>query len=94
MENHNILNRIEDRLAENKSSVKTYASYSTAHTVAENESNNFEKWNGTDVGMEYVVVMLPKTHRWTVIFNMSKWIQRANTGTYVGWFAQRGFFSI
>ena len=90
----NIIERIEDRLAENKSGTKTYKTYATAQATAEKLSNEFETWNGTAVGVEYTVVMLPKTQRWTVVFNLSKWIQRANVGTYLGWFAQRGFFSV
>lgn len=94
MNNTNLIASIEDRLEENKSSVKTYQTYATAWATAEKLANQFETNNGTDVGMQFMVVMLPKTQRWTVVFNMSRWLSMANTGTYLGWFSQRGFFTI
>ncbi len=90
----NIIDRIEERLAENKSSVKTYAAYKSAMAKAEELSQKFEQWNGTNVGMDYLVVKLPLTERWTVVFNLSAWSAKSKTGTYLGWFAQKGFFSI
>ena len=90
----NITDRIESRLTENKSSVKTYKSYATAAATAEKLSKHFDLANGTDVGVPYIVTMLPTTQRWTVVFDLTSWIARSNQGCYLGWFAMRGFFSV
>ena len=90
----NLVAKIEARLTENKASVKTYTAYDSAVTVDEQQSSGFNEFNGTDVDVEYIVVFLPTTQRWSVVFNLSKWSMRANTGTYIGWFAQKGFCSI
>jgi hypothetical protein len=94
MNHTNLIDSIEERLAENKSGVKTYKTYATAYSTAEELATKFETANDTDVGMQFMVVMLPKTQRWTVVFNLSRWIQMSNRGTYLGWFATKGFFSI
>jgi hypothetical protein len=90
----NIIERIEERLTENKAGVKTYGAYKTAMAKAEELAAKFEQWNNTNVGMDYMVVQLPSNNRWTVVFNLSAWSAKSRTGTYLGWFAQKGFFSI
>ena len=89
-----IIETIEARLTENKSDTKTYKTYERANATAAKLADQFEAYNGVKVGVEYTVVMLPNVGRWTVVFNLTKWLNRANTGTYLGWFAQKGFFSI
>lgn len=90
----NIVKDIEERLSENKSSIKTYASHQFAEAAGENLG---EQWNiiqRTDVAVEYIPVYLPRLKRWTVVFNLTKHLNATNAGGYIGWFAQKGFFSI
>ena len=90
----NITQKIEARLAENKNGVKTFASHQFAEARGEKLSAEFNQYNGTDTNFDHIVVFLPHVKRWTVIFNLTQWSARSNTGTYLGWFAQKGFFSI
>lgn len=90
----NLVTEIEARLAENKSSVKTYASFGAAHKVGEKLGSEFNAVNGTDVPVMFIPVFLPETKRWSVVFNLTSWSTKSGTGTYLGWFAQKGFFSI
>ncbi len=90
----NITDRIEARLVENKASVKTYKTYAVAYATAEKLAKDFDTANGTDVGVPYIVTMLPTTQRWTVVFDLSNWIARSGRGCYLGWFAVRGFFCV
>lgn len=90
----NITQAIIDRLTENKSSIKTYADYDRAIKTGEELGAQFETWNGTDVGMDFIVVYIPTVKRYTVVFNMTNWSARSKTGTYLGYFANKGFFSI
>ncbi len=90
----NIVHKIEERLQENKSGVKTYATYEAAVGVADRLMREFDQYNGTNLGTDYVVTFLPITKRWTVVFNLSGWAARSKTGTYLGWYASKGFFSI
>ena len=41
--------------------------------------------------MTYTVIGLPNG-RFTTIFHLSRWVS-SNTGTYMGYFAQQGFYS-
>jgi hypothetical protein len=90
----NILDRIEARFAETKTACKLYATPASATKVAEREVAQLNEAHGTDIGCEYILVFVPSQQKFTVVFNFSRWLQRYNTGTYLGWFAQRGFFSI
>lgn len=94
MNHTNLIDSIEERLTENKSGVKTYKTYATAYSTAESLANQFETAHGTDTGMQFMVVMLPRTQRWTVVFNLTRWIRMSQQGIYLGWFANKGFFSI
>lgn len=94
MFNDNITQMIEYRLQENQSSVKTYLRYQKAQEMAQQLVKDFEAYNNTDVGVRYILTFLPNRQRWTVIFDLSNWSARSKQGTYLGWFAQKGFFSI
>lgn len=90
----NIIAKIEARLEENKKAAKTYAAYDKAALMGAKLSEEFNAYNGTNCAVEFIPVYLPQTERWTVVFNLSKWCQQTEQGTYLGWFAERGFFSI
>ena len=90
----NVLDRIEARFAETKSACKLYASAVSAAKTAEAEVAKLNKAHGVEIDCPYVVTFVPSQQKFTVVFNFSRWLQRYNTGTYLGWFAQRGFFSI
>ena len=90
----NLVANIEARLAENKTSIKSYVAYDTAAKVGVELSKQFNTANGTDTPVQFIPVCLPSTGRWSVVFNLTNWSAMANTGCYLGWFAQKGFFSI
>ena len=90
----NILDRIEARFTETKTACKLYASAASATKAAEAEVAKLNKAHGTDIDCTYFVVFVPSQQKMTVVFDFSGWVQRYNNGTYLGWFAQRGFYSI
>ena len=90
----NILDRIEARFAETKTACKLYASAASATKAAEAEVAKLNKAHGTDIDCTYFVLFVPSQQKMTVVFNFSGWVQRYNNGTYLGWFSQRGFYSI
>jgi hypothetical protein len=90
----NVTAQIIQRLTENKQGVRTYAEYDRAEKIGDELSAKFNTWNGTDVPVDFIVTHVPTVNRYTVVFNLSAWSARAKTGTYLGWFAQKGFFSI
>ena len=101
----NILDRIETRFAETKTACKLYASAASAAKTAEAEVAKLNRAHSVEIDCPYVVTFVPSQQKFTVVFNFSRWLllykenmrrmkQRHNTGTYLGWFAQRGFFSI
>ncbi len=90
----NILEKIETRFTETKSACKLYATAASATKAAEAEIAKLNKAHSTDIDCDYVLVYVPSQDKLTVVFNFTKWLQRYNAGTYLGWFAQRGFFSI
>ncbi len=91
----NLIDRIEDRLAENKNGVKTYAAYANACVAGEKFGAEFARRNGIDhQTTEYIVVYLPNTNRYTVVFRMMDFLNKHQVGGYIGWFANKGFFSI
>jgi hypothetical protein len=90
----NILDRIEDRFTETKAACKLYADVDKATKAADREVDNLNKAHGTDIDCEYFLVFVPSQEKLTVVFNFSKWLNHYGTGTYLGWFAQRKFFSI
>ena len=90
----NLVNKIEDRLAENKSSVKTYASYAAAEKIGNKLGLNYAQCHGKNDAVEFIVVFLPSTQRFSVVFRLMDYMTKHQTGGYVGVFAQQGFFSI
>jgi hypothetical protein len=90
----NVLQRIEDNLASNKSSTKTYATHSKAAEVGKRLGAQFNEWNGSSIDVDFIVVYVPSVARYTPVFNLTKWLRAYNNGTFLGWFAHKGFFSI
>ena len=90
----NIVKQIEDRLTENKSSIKTYASHQFAEARGENLGKRWMQIQDTDVPIQFIPVFLPRLKRWTVVFNLTTHLRSSNTGGYIGWFSDNGFYSI
>lgn len=90
----NTLEQIEARFTETKSACKLYKTVASAKKAAEAEVAKLNKAHGTNIDCDYVLVHVPSQDKLTIVFNFTKWLQQYNTGTYLGWFAQRGFFSI
>ncbi|CAB4122506.1 hypothetical protein UFOVP36_56 [uncultured Caudovirales phage] len=90
----NIIERIEARVTENKASVKTYKTADRAAATAAKLAKEFEEGHDSEISIRYSVIILPTTQRWTVIFKLTEWINRANQGTYLGHFSQQGFFTV
>ena len=89
-----LVSQIEERLAENKSSVKTYKTYESASKVGLNLGTAFAKAYGYDDSVRYIVILLPNVGRYTVVFRMMEWFSMHKEGGYIGHFASKGFFSI
>jgi len=89
----NVVPRIEERIAENKSSVKTYASADRAYGVADKEAIDFSRFNQTDFDANFMVVEL-RNGRWAIVFMLSDYCRRLDNGTDITYFARRGFFCI
>jgi hypothetical protein len=90
----NLIENIQDRINENKASVKTYKTYETACKTADDLALTFAQHHGKTQPVEYIPVYLPNLERWTVVFRQMKWLQRHSVGGYLGHFANKGFFSI
>tara|TARA_R100001163_G_C5029976_1_gene170460 strand:+ start:652 stop:927 length:276 start_codon:yes stop_codon:yes gene_type:complete len=90
----NILEKIEARFTETKTACKLYASAASAKKAAEAEVAKLNKAHDVDIDCDYLLVFVPSQDKLTVVFNFSGWMHRYNNGTYLGWFSQRGFFSI
>lgn len=90
----NLVNDIQDRLTENKSSVKTYKSFDSASKVGQDLGSKFAAAFGYDDAVGFIVVFLPTIARFTVVFQQMAWFSKHQEGGYVGHFANKGFFSI
>ena len=90
----NIVQHIEARLDENKSSIKTYASHQFAEARGEKLGKQWAQIQGTDIPIQYIPVFLPRRKRWTVVFNLTAHLRSSNTGGYVLWLADQGFCTI
>ena len=90
----NILDRIEARFTETKTACKLYATTASATKAAEAEVAKLNKAHGVEIDCPYIVTFVPSQQKFTVVFDFTRWLQQYDTGTYLGWFAQRGFFSI
>ena len=89
-----ILNKIERRFTETKSACKLYVDTDKATRAADREVAKLNKAHNTNINCPYIVTFVPSQNKFTVIFNFSNWLSNYGTGTYIGWFAQRNFFSI
>jgi len=97
MREQNKVAQIERILSENKSGVKTYASYENAVAAAEKVANQHVAYT-YGVGFpnpprpcDFVPVFVPSTQRWAVIFLFQNWMQSNPVGGFVGFFAEKGF---
>ena len=90
----NILDRIERRFTETKKACKLYASADAADKVAKREIAMLNEAHSAHIDCPYIVTFVPSQQKYTIVFDFTRWLQRYNNGTYLGWFAQRGFFSI
>lgn len=90
----NIAKEIEDRLAENKKSIKTYVSHKSAEERGETLGKQWMQIQDTDVPIQFIPVFLPRLKRWTVVFNLTTHLRCSNTGGYIMWLGQQGFYTI
>ena len=90
----NILDRIEARFTETKTACKLYADTAAATKAADREVAKLNKAHNVEIDCPYIVTFVPSQQRFTVVFDFTRWLQRYDNGTYLGWFAQRNFFSI
>ena len=90
----NILDRIERRFTQTKTACKLYANTASATKAAKAEVAKLNKVHGVEIDCPYIVTFVPSQQKFTVVFDFTCWLQRYNAGTYLGWFADRKFFSI
>lgn len=90
----NILDRIESRFTQTKTACKLYANADLAAKVAEREIAKLNAAHGTDILCLFIVTFVPSQQKFTVVFDFSQWLSTYGNGTYLGYFADRGFFSI
>lgn len=90
----NILDRIEARFTETKTACKLYADTVAATKAAEREIAKLNKAHDVDIDCDYFLVFVPSQNKLTVVFNFTKWLNHYGYGTYLGWFANRNFYSI
>jgi len=88
---------IEARLEENKSGIRTYASFKMAKSKAEKLAANFDSVYGVEGKnrpMEFTIAFVESVGKFTPIFNMSKWMHSSHTGCYLAYFAAQNFMSV
>jgi hypothetical protein len=94
----NLNTLIRDRINENKKSIKTYSTYEKADMVGHEEGDLLSQHYGKkEIPVWFIVASVPMpdgTIRYTPVFQLMRFLSDANTGGYLGHFAQRGFFSI
>ena len=90
----NILDKIEARFIETKSACKVYTTVASATKVAEREVAKLNAAHGVEIDCPFIITFVPRQKKYTVIFELSVWLNRYGTGTLVAWFAHRGFFSV
>jgi len=83
--------RIEERLLENKSSVKTYASRKAAFRTAVKLADNLKDYWG--VSMVHLEILELDNGRFTPVVDLDTILQNSTTGGYVGAYLD-GFFTI
>jgi hypothetical protein len=90
----NILEQIESRFTETKTACKLYATTASATKAAEAEVAKLNKAHGVEIDCLYIITFVPSQQKFTVVFDLSRWVNRYGSGTYLGWFSRRNFFSI
>ena len=90
----NILDRIESRFTETKTACKLYADTAAATKAADREVAKLNKAHDTDIDCLFIITFVPSQQKFTVVFDFSQWVSTYGNGTYLGYFADRGFFSI
>ena len=88
-----ILSTIEARFTQTKAACKLYSNADIATKTAEREVAKLNKDHGTDIECPFIVTYVPSQDKYTVVFNFTHWLSNYGTGTYIGWFAARKFFS-
>lgn len=89
----NILDRMESRLAENKSAFKTYATVKAAAQAVEKKIAQVAAFHDAPRDIHYTVVFLPSVSRYAVMVNHTDWLRRYGLGGYGGEFNVSGFWS-
>lgn len=89
----NILERMEERLNENKSAFKTYATANAASKAIEKKIAQVAAFYDKPADMDYMTMMLPSVGRFAVIVDFSAWMRKYEVGGYVGEFSASGFWS-
>lgn len=89
----NILERMEERLNENKAAFKTYATATSAAKAIEKKIEQVAAFYEKPADMDYMTMMLPSVNRFAVIVDFSAWMRKHDVGGYVGAFAASGFWS-
>lgn len=89
----NILERMEERLNENKTAFKTYATATAASKAIEKKIEEVAAFYDKPSDMDYMTMMLPSVSRFAVIVDFSSWMRKHDVGGYVGVFAASGFWS-
>ena len=90
----NMNEKIEARLLENKTSVKTYATYSNAVSAANDIVDMAKREYEVTNELRYIIAYVESTQRFTPVFMLTEFMNTANIGGYIGWVAARGYFSI
>lgn len=88
--------QIINRLEENKSSIKTYATYESAVSTAEKMvtfTANYFQLPENHSKMGYIIVGLP-SGRFTIIFQVMEFLNSNELGGYLGFLAEKGFYCI
>ena len=89
----NIVDRMEERLAENKSAFKTYATVEAAAKAVEKKIAEVADFNELPHDINYMTVLVPSVGRYAVMVNYTDWMRKHNIGGYVGEFCNTGFWS-
>lgn len=97
MRTTNINTKITKLLSENKTSIKTYASYEKAALVgAEKSTSAIGAFaygpHAPSEGPDFIIAYVDG--RFTPVFILSSWMNAHSLGGYIGFFAQQGFCSL
>ena len=90
----NVLEKIETRFTETKTACKLYVDAASASKAAERAVAELNEGHNANIDCAFIVTFIPSQQKFTVVFDFSRWLMEYGTGTYLGWFADRKFFSI